>query len=329
MTTCTSSVAPMHIGVSLSAWAAFRDRFASYRDTVPVLEAIREAAAIPGIEGIDVSRGYMPQDIRPVKETLQEVGLRASAVGTAISKDPRTVYGAFSSEDPAVRRLVVGIVKECMDVAAELGTDKVLLWFGQDGYDYHFEVDYVVRWQRMVEGLRECARHRQDVRICIEYKAREPKLHQLVPSAAVTLVLIDEVGEENVGVLLDTGHALLAGEMLAETAVMLARRGKLWHVHLNDNYFHADSDMIPGTVHTMAFLELFYWLRRLGYGGFLSYDTVAMAHNPARVIAECVRYTQALVAAADRLPAELLEQGFLRTDPTSGLAAARQALFGA
>ena len=327
MATYHSSIAPMHIGVSLSAWAAYRDRFTAYRDAAPVLEAIREAAAIPGIEGIDVSRGYMPQDIRPVKETLQEVGLRASAVGTAISKDPRTVYGAFSSEDPVVRRLVVGIVKECMDVAAELGTDKVLLWFGQDGYDYPFEVDYAARWGRMVEGLRECARHRRDVRICIEYKAREPKLHQLVHSAAVTLVLIDEVGEENVGVLFDTGHALLAGEMLAETAVMLARRGKLWHIHLNDNYVHGDSDMIPGTVHTMAFLELFYWLRRLGYSGFLSYDTVAMAHDPARVIAECVRYTQALVAAADRLSPEALERGFVGNDPTAGLAAVRQALF--
>ncbi|MGQ9586595.1 MAG: sugar phosphate isomerase/epimerase family protein [Anaerolineae bacterium] len=327
MTTDSPSVAPMHIGVSLSAWAAFRDRFAAYREASPVLEAIREAAAIPGIEGIDVSRGYMPQDIRPVKETLQEVGLKASAVGTAISKDPRTVYGAFSSEDAGVRRLVVGIVKECMDVAADLGTDKVLLWFGQDGYDYHFEVDYAARWARMVEGLRECAQYRPDIRVCIEYKAREPKLHQFVHSAAVTLVLIDEVGEENVGVLFDTGHALLAGEMLAETAVMVARRGKLWHVHLNDNYFHTDSDMIPGTVHPMAFLELFYWLRQLGYDGFLSYDTVAMAHDPKRVIAECVRYTQALVAAADRLPRGDLEKALGENDPTVGLAAARQALF--
>jgi len=321
------SIAPMHIGVSLSAWSRFRDRFASYREAIPVTEAIRQAATIPGIEGVDVSRGYMPEDIGPVKEVLEEVNLRASAVGTAISKDPRTVRGAFSSEDPEVRRLAVGIVKECMDIAVELGTDKVLLWFGQDGYDYHFEMDYATRWGRLVEGLRECAQYRRDVRICVEYKAREPKLHQLVNSAAVTLVLIEDVGEENVGVLFDVGHALLAGEMLAEVAVMLARRRKLWHVHLNDNYFHADSDLIPGVVHTMAFVELFFWLRRLGYDGFLSYDTVAMTHDPTRVIAECVRYTQALMTVADRINGGEMDKVFVEGDAPGGLALAREALF--
>ena len=89
----SQSIAPMHIGTSLAAWARFRDRFASYREAIPVTEAIRQAATIPGIEGVDVSRGYMPEDIRPVKEVLQEVNLQVSAVGTALSKDPRTVPG--------------------------------------------------------------------------------------------------------------------------------------------------------------------------------------------------------------------------------------------
>jgi len=320
-------IAPMHIGTSLAAWARFHDRFASYRDAIPVTEAIRQAATIPGIEGVDVSRGYMPEDIRPVKEVLQEVNLQVSAVGTALSKDPRTVRGTFSSEDPEVRQLTVGIVKECMDIAVELGTDKVLLWFGQDGYDYHFEMDYVTRWGRLVEGLRECAQHRKDVRICIEYKAREPKLHQLVNSAAVALVLIDDVGADNVGVLFDVGHALLADEILAEAAAMLARRGKLWHIHLTDNYFHADSDLVPGVVHTMAFVELFFWLRRFGYDEFVSYDAVAMTHDPRRVIAECVRYTQALAAVADRMDVEEVNKAFVAGDAPGGLALAREALF--
>lgn len=327
MTKHNYSVAPMHIGTGLSAWARFRDRFASYRESIPVTEAIRQASSIPGIESVDVSRGYMPEDIRPVKDVLAETQLVVSGVGTALSKDPRTVRGTFSSEDPEVRRMAVSIVKECMDVAAELDTDKVLLWFGQDGYDYHFEMDYDTRWGRLVEGLQESAKHRKDVRICIEYKSREPKLHQLVNSAATTLVLIDEVGEDNIGVLFDVGHALLADEMLAEAASMLARRGKLWHVHLNDNYFHADSDLIPGTVHTMALVELFFWLRRLGYEGYLCYDTVAMTHDPRDVVAECVRYTQAMVSVADRINASEMDSIFVTSDAPKGLSLAREALF--
>jgi xylose isomerase len=204
----------------------------------------------------------------------------------------------------------------------------VLLWFGQDGYDYHFEMDYVTRWGRLVEGTRECARHRKDIKICIEYKAREPKIHQIMNSAATTLLFIDEVGEENVGILYDVGHALIAGEMLAETAALIARRGKLWHVHLNDNYFYADSDLIPGAVHTMAILELLFWLKQLNYQGFVCYDTVALTHNPERVIAECVNYTQALIAAADRLDPPAMQAIFACGDAPGGLALAREALFG-
>ena len=318
----------VRIGTGLIAWGGFRDRFASYREAIPVVEAIRQAAAIPGIEAVDVSRGYMPEDIRPVKLALQDANLVVSGVGTALSKGTRMQRGTFSSEDPETRHMAIEIVKECMDIAAELGCDKVLLWFGQDGYDYHFELDYVTRWGRLVEGTRECACHRKDIKICIEYKAREPKIHQIINSAATTLLLIDEVGEENVGILYDVGHALIAGEMLAETAALIARRGRLWHVHLNDNYFYADFDLIPGAVHTMGILELLFWLKRLEYKGFVCYDTVALTHDPQHVIAECVRYTQAMIASADRLDTAALEVIFKSGDAPGGLALAREALFG-
>ncbi len=316
------------IGTGLVAWSGFRDRFAGYRDAIPVVEAIRQAASIPGIQSVDVSRGYMPEDIRPIKQALEDVNLAVSGVGTALSKGSHMFRGTFSAEDPEIRRMAVSIVKECMDIAAELGSDKVLLWFGQDGYDYHFEMDYVTRWGRLVEGTRECGNYRKDIKICIEYKAREPKIHQLINSAATALLLIDEVDIENVGILFDVGHALLAGEMLAETAALIARRGKLWHVHLNDNYFYADSDLIPGSVHLMALIELLYWLKRLDYKGYVCYDTVAHTHDPRRVVAECVSYTQAMMAIADRIDPSKLDQAFICGDAPTGLAIVREALFG-
>jgi len=36
----------VRIGTGLVAWGTFRDRFAGYRDALPVQEAIRQAAAI-------------------------------------------------------------------------------------------------------------------------------------------------------------------------------------------------------------------------------------------------------------------------------------------
>ena len=110
----------VHIGTGLVAWGGFRDRFTGYREAIPVLEAIRKAAAILGIEAVDVSRGYMPEDIRPVKQALDDVNLAVSGVGTALSKGPRMMRGTISSEDPETRRIAIETVKECMDIAAEL-----------------------------------------------------------------------------------------------------------------------------------------------------------------------------------------------------------------
>jgi xylose isomerase len=318
----------MKIGAGMAAWGGLRIRHADYRDPTPVNEAIRQAATIPGVEGVDISRKFILDQFDAVKGILEETGLEVASVGAGLSSGTIGARGGFSAEDPEVRRTTIDRVKTSMDYAAEFDADKVLLWFGSDGYDYHFEIDFDTRWGRLVEGLHECARYRKDIRLCIEYKAREPMLHQLVSSAATALVLIDDVGEENVGVLFDVGHALLAGEMLAETAATLARRGKLWHVHLNDNYYHEDSDLIPGSVNTMAFLELFYWLRRVSYDGYLCYDTVAFTSDPARVTEECVRYTQALVAVADRINAEKMEEILVQDDVSGGLALVREALFG-
>lgn len=322
------SVAPMKIGAGMVTWGGLQVRHAAYREATPILDAIRQAASVPGVEGIDISRKYILDQFDAVKAALDETGLEVVSVGAGLSSGTSAARGGFSAEDPEVRRMTIDRVKLSMDYAAEFDADKVCVWFGSDGYDYHFEIDFDTRWGRLVEGLRECARHRKDIKLCIEYKAREPMLHQLVHNAATALVLIDDVGEDNIGVLFDVGHALLANEMLAETVAMLARRDKLWHVHLNDNYYHADSDLIPGSVNTVAFLEMFYWLRRLDYDGYLCYDTVAFTSDPVRVVEECVRYTQALVATADRINAEEMERILVADDVPGGLALVREALFG-
>ena len=327
MSANSQSTPNIRIGAGLVTWTGLNDRFTVYRQSAPIIEAIRQAASIPGIQGVDVSRKYMPENIQPIKDLLQELNLEVASVGAGLSSGPQAIRGSFSSADPEVRRVSMGRVKECMDIATELGTDKVLMWFAQDGYDYHFETDYDTRWGRLVEGIRECARFRKDIRLCIEYKAREPKIHQLVNSASTALVLIQDVGEDNVGVLFDVGHALLADETMAESAALLGRHKKLWHVHLNDNYFHSDSDLVPGTIHTMAFLELFFWLKRLAYDGYVSFDTVAHSHDPKEVTAESVRFTQALMAAAGRINSVEMEHVFASGDAITGLSIARKALF--
>lgn len=315
------------IGAGLVTWSSFRDRVTTYRQATDIFEAVRQIAKIPGVSGIDVSRNYMPENIKQFKNEIQELNLEVASVGAGLSSGSQMVLGSFSANNPEIRKIAIDRVKESMDIAKELETDKVLVWFGQDGYDYHFETDYNARWNYLIEGLRECAKYRNDICLCIEYKAREPKIHQFINSASTALVLIQDVNEANVGVLFDIGHAMLADETLAESAAQLARHNKLWHVHLNDNYSHADSDLVPGAVHTMAFLELFFWLRRIDYDGYVTFDTVAHTHDPSAITTESVRFTQAILASVDRINNGEMDDVFAKGDAIKGLSIARKALF--
>ena len=55
---------------------------------------------------------------------------------------------------------------------------------------------------------------------------------------------------------------------------------RLFHLHFNDNYFIADDDMPVGSVHFLHFVELIYWLKKLGYSGWYSLDLYPYRDDP-------------------------------------------------
>jgi sugar phosphate isomerase/epimerase len=136
-------------------------------------------------------------------------------------------------------------------------------------------MDYQQQMNRFVEGLKICADAVQDVRICIEYKPKEPRCFSLVDSASRCMWMLSKVDRANVGVLLDVGHALFAHENAAQTAVLLHNEKYLDLIHFNDNYGDWDWDMVPGTIRFWEMLELIFWLQEIGYAGFYSIDIIS------------------------------------------------------
>ena len=154
-----------------------------------------------------------------------------------------------------------------------MGCGLLNFWPAQDGYDYPLQGDFLETWRHFAEGMASLSAMFPDLRISLEYKAKEPRTHSLLPRMADCLLLCQEVGAENLGVTIDTGHSFLAGENVAE-AVALARNheDRLFHMHFNDNYKAWDDDMIAGSIHTIDYIELLFWLDECGYGGWLSMD---------------------------------------------------------
>ncbi|HEY3417397.1 MAG TPA: sugar phosphate isomerase/epimerase family protein, partial [Armatimonadota bacterium] len=251
------------------------DRYCpAYAEPFSITQLFDRAASIDLLTGVDlVATPELLANLAEVRESLARTGLRVVSIAVDHFTQAQWRQGSFSSIDPQIRQQAVAATTQVMDLAVELGCRLVTIWPGQDGYDYLFQADYLTERTWFADGVREACRHRGDVTVTLEYKQKEPRTHSYVSTVGTTILLIQEIGEANCGVALDYGHALLGYENPAESVALLAKYGNLLkHVHINDNYRSWDDDMIAGSVHTLEYLEFFYWLRRTGYDGWLTID---------------------------------------------------------
>ena len=61
-------------------------------------------------------------------------------------------------------------------------------------------------------------------------------------------------------------------------------------MHFNDNFGSWDDDMMVGSVHTTAFLEMLYWLDRCDYSGWLSMDQYPYREDAAGALEESIQW---------------------------------------
>ena len=115
------------------------------------------------------------------------------------------------------------------------------------------------------------------------------------------MMLLNEVNLENVGAALDTGHALMANESLAESLIILDTNDKLFQIHLNDNYKDADPDLIFGTINFWEILEFFYFLNKTDFEGWSSIDTVSPRDDRIKSLKLSSKITWKYKEMADKL----------------------------
>jgi len=280
---------------------ALRDRFIVYQPAREMEEMLDLAARIKGCSGVEVVYPQNFQDPTALKQMLAERNLGVAAVNLNVKGEEKWRFGSFSSPDPGVRSEAVEYLKTAMDAAAELGCNLVTSAFLNDGSDYPFELDYVRALDDCLEGVSEAADYRDDVRISLEYKASEPRVHCLLGNAGKLAYFCTLVGKENVGVTLDVGHALQCQEIPADSAAFLGAAGRLFYVHVNDNYRNWDWDLVPGTVNYWDYLEFFLYLKRVGYDNWLTADVFPQRHDPVRIMEKTFEWMDALLDAVDLL----------------------------
>ncbi len=307
------------LAIISSFLGTIRNRFMEYRGDRTLEEKIRLAAQVPGLDGLELC---YPADFDRPEHTLrlmEESGLGISAINFRSRRTGKWMRGSFSSENPAERREAVDDLKRAMDLSLETGCSLVSTCPLNEGSDYLFETDYRNAYRYFEESIAEAAEYRPQVRICLEYKLSDPRGRTLFGTAGETIAFCEQVGLPNIGVNLDIGHSLYAGERPAQTAVLTHRSGRLFYIHLNDNDKQWDWDMLPGTFNFWDFLEFFYFVDKIGYDGWYAFDIFPKEIDTVETFTAAVEFTRTLAAYADRIDPERMRQLHAERNPVASM----------
>ena len=283
------------------------DRFVTtgYKPSVPQKEVALTMMNMPEIDGLGFGVPFDADYLDWFKKEMKAHGKQVSTVCPDTYMDPKIQDGMLMARDPGIRRESIELCKKTMDVCAELNGADILLWQAHDGYSYPFEDDYAQRWDMLLESLDEICAYRDDVKVTIEYKCKEPKTRQYISDVGKSLFICEQLRErKNLGIVVDIGHSLIVDENPAEALALAAHYGKLFHVHLNDNYRSVDDDLMVGAIHFWETLEFFYEMDMVGYDGWLNLDIWPSYIDGPGALRESIKRVRMFENLVENLPRE-------------------------
>ncbi len=188
----------------------------------------------------------------------------------------------MASDDAAVRQGAVDQFKRVLDVASQLGIDKVIA-LPPNPFDIDIQVmlgkatsqewtvdfpkgDWKQNWLDVVEVLGKFAEECESRNMRV---ALEPHPHRMMHNAAGMLRIIDAIDSPAIGLNLDPSHLFPSGEL--PNAVAHEVGDRIFHTHLSDNDGQTNAHWRPGKgkVDWRAFLRA---LVDIGYDGPLSLE---------------------------------------------------------
>ena len=179
-----------------------------------------------------------------MKALLDKYELKAEFIGPRLWEDARTVDGAFTSNNKSDREYAVWRGCRAIDIAKNLGTDKIVLWPAREGTVCYESKDPVQGVKYLIEGINKLLAYDPQIKILIETKPNEPVDRSFCPTMGHAMAISSRtIDPTRVGGLLETAHAVLAGLDPANEIAFAMTFGKLWSVHLNDqNSLRYDQD---------------------------------------------------------------------------------------
>ncbi len=203
--------------------------------------------AVPDLDSL--SPAQIERAARGLAQQLKDTGLVAEFVAPRLWFDPRTVDGAYTSNDPLHRQYALDRSFKAIDIAQALGADLVVLWLAREGTYIREAKDPARATGLLIEAIDKMLAYNSRIRIAIEPKPNEPMDHAYIPTIGHGLAVGYRTSDPaRVGVLVETAHAILAGLDPSDEMGFALSFDKLFSVHLNDqNGLKFDEDKSFGS----------------------------------------------------------------------------------
>lgn len=214
------------------------------------------------------SEAQILKEARELKKKLADAGIAAEMVAPRLWFSPKTIDGAYTSNDPKHRRYAIERSLRTIDLARLLGTDLVVLWLAREGTYVRESKDAGRSLEYLVQALDKMLAHDKRVRLAIEPKPNEPMDQAYVPTIGHALAVAQLTRDpRRVGALIESAHCTLAGLDPSDEIAFAMAFGKLWSLHLNDqNGLKFDQDKPFGSSNLRGAFDQVRVLEQNRYG---------------------------------------------------------------
>ena len=225
---------------------AFEKKVAKFKEIGLDAVQFHDDDAVPDMNNL--TDAQIRAKAKDVKKILDNYGMAAEFVAPRLWEDYRTTDGGFTSNSQTDREFAIYRAKRSIDIANELGCNKIVLWLAREGTLCAESKNPVEMIHRLVDSVNQMLEYDKNIKVLIEPKPNEPIDRSFCGTIGHVMgVSAATIDPSRVGGLLESAHAILAGLDPANEIAFGLAFGKLWGVHLNDqNGMKYDQDKAFG-----------------------------------------------------------------------------------
>ena len=209
--------------------------------------------------------------LKRFRRALDDTGMRVPMATTNLFSRPMFKEGAFTANDPAVRRFAIAKTLDAIELGAELGATTYVMWGGREGVEADAAKDVRAALDRYAEAVNICCAHVLDrgyeMRFALEPKPNEPRGDLFLPTVGHALAFIGELEwPDMVGLNPEFAHETMSGLSFHHAVAQCLWQRKLFHIDLNgqrigkfDQDFRFGSEGIRDAFYLVKLLEESGW----------------------------------------------------------------------